>query len=103
MYVMLASVHSRFPAGRPQLATADALTSAEAWHALVPVLQSMSLAHALRQVLLQLRSLPQDGAVLADQVFEDVAAMVQVAARTIEPAGVKEALGILNLLIQVAQ
>lgn len=103
MYVMLASVHSRFPAGRPQLATADALTSAEAWHALVPVLQSMALAHALRQVLLQLGSLPQDSTVLADQVFEDVAAMVQVAARTIEPAGVKEALGILNLLIRVAQ
>ena len=54
-------------------------------------------------MLLQLGQLPRDGKVLAEQVFEDVAAMVQVAARTIEPAGVKEALGILNLLIRAAQ
>ena len=51
IYVMLASVHSRFPAGRPQLATADALTTAEGWRALVPVLEVMPLAPALRQVL----------------------------------------------------
>lgn len=101
LYVMLANVNSRFPLGAAPVKT-DLLTM-NAWKSLEPRLNSMSISHALKIVLMQLGYIHANGTKLAEQIFDTIGTMVSNSTSKMNPDQVKESLSILRLIIQAAR